>query len=135
MTNHGDITISGHLEYVGKTRRYVVDSVQWDSSVATIGHLDGFAYNLGIYPDVGTLCEIGPYVAKVLDFDMMRGRITLGKVDSPMIAVWSMLYPLRRAWQWLTPRIIYTLAIWDLAKYPEGGCYIGWYLVKERWFE
>jgi hypothetical protein len=135
MTNHGDIAISGHWEHVGKSRRYVVDSCRWDSSVATIGHLDDFAYNLDIYPEVGTLCEIGPYIAKVLDFDLLKGSVTLGKVDSPMMAVWSMFYPLRRAWQWLTVRFVYTLAIWGLAKYFDEGCYIGWYLVKERWLE
>lgn len=117
-------------ERIGHHYHTTVDKVEWDNP---LGHVD--ADLLDDLPSLGNLYEIGPYIAKLVCFDKVFGYAILVKVDHPLLPLLEASLPLRRAWQWLTPRLVYTLAIWGLAKYPDEGCYIGWYLVKERWLE
>lgn len=117
-------------ERIGRHYHTTIDNVEWDGS---IGHVD--ADLLSDLPSSGNLYEIGPYIAKLVCFDEVFGYAILAKVDHPLLPFLEASLPLRNAWQWLTVRFVYTLAIWGLAKYFDEGCYIGWYLVKERWLE
>lgn len=89
------------------------------------------------FPSSGDLYEIGPYIAKVVpeSYDFVGDSCTIVKVDRPLAWFYAAKWRINSKLQWFMSRLIYTLAIWELANRPEPGNHIGWYLVKERWIE
>jgi hypothetical protein len=128
--NIGSIVTTNRRERIGNHYRTVVESVTWDAPLAYVDCrlLDTFPSSFGLY-------EVGPYIAKVVGFEPGYGITIIAKVDHPLATLYPVWLPLRSVWQWFTTRFVYTLAVWGLANYPRDGCYIGWYLIKERWFE
>lgn len=129
----GRITVKETSHRVGDSFVYTVDSVTWDGpplamvSCHLLRAIDQPNY------DIGEILELGPFVVKVVGRDVVSDSVVVENVDSVYGAFYAARFQLLQWWQWLSPRIVYTLAIWGLANYPQPGDYVGWYLVKERW--
>jgi len=123
------IRTSVRCDAVGDHSNPVID-VEWSEPQARISRsfLDDF-------PSSGDLYEIGPYIAQVVpeSYDFVGDSYTIVKVDHPLAWFYVAKWRTSKKLQWFTSRLIYTLAVWELANKPDPGDRIGWYLVKERW--
>lgn len=125
------IQTSIRYDTVGYHDNPVIDVI-WPGATARISRP-----SLDDFPSSGDLYEIGPYIAKVVpeSYDFVCDNYTIVKVDHPLAWFYAAKWRINSELQWFTSRLIYTLAIWELANKPEPGNRIGWHLVKERWFE
>lgn len=84
-------------------------------------------------PGDGEFIEMGPWLLRVIDEQPWCDVAIVELVDHPWAWAYALRHKLRRAWQELSFRLVYTLIIWGLAKRPDPGAMIDWYLVKEKW--
>lgn len=132
-TTLGRIKITKTSHRVGDSFVDSVHSVEWEGpplamvSCHLLRAIDQPNYDIGEY------VELGPLVVKVVGRDVVSDSVIVENIDSVYGAFYEARFRLLQWWQWLSPRIVYTLAIWGLANYPRPGDTVGWYLVKERW--
>ena len=124
------ITITKRFESVDGRHYATLDMVEWRGTTARISadYLDDF-------PQAGDFYEIGPYIAELVadSYDPSNDTYLVAKVEHPMAWIYVLKFRLARRWAWYAARLIYTLAIWELADMPRFGDDLGWHLVRNRW--
>lgn len=117
-------------EFIDGRYYITLGDVRWPGVTARVN-----ALFLDDTPGAGDFYEFGPFIGEVVadSYDAITDTYLLVKVAHPMAWMHRVKFRLAQQWQWLSARLIYTLAVWGLAAMPEYGERIGWYCVRERW--
>lgn len=130
---YGMVVVKENYQRVGNSTLRTIESVEWQGPPITrlsLDLLDGCEYDS---LDVGEYILMGPLLLRIVEREPMNNCVVVCNVESWASSLYELRFWFTGVWRPISWRIVYTLAIWGLAHYPEPGTYIGWYLVKERW--
>ena len=131
---YGDLIIEYRFVDVGPTKQRQVVSVEWNGPPRALVFWDYFGDTWKSDLQIGDRFAVGPFLVEIVGADSTAPGFIVDRVDQPwpLVRYYRLRYWWAERWLIVWRRIVLTLAIWDLATWPQGA-QPGLENILERW--